>query len=184
MVQRWSVCSKVDYRPQTKLQKGNVSTRVCHSVHWGRGMISLPVWSHVPSRREGVVPEGQVWCQRGGGLVPEGCLQWRIQDFPEEGAPTLQGGRQHTILPHFPKNCMKLKEFGPPGGRASKILLCRSATGLVWVASHPPTNQKSGRYASYWNAFLFFSENCFDHGYDRITMKNKLINTIDLWLIY
>ena len=124
MVQRWSVCSKVDYRPQTKLQKGNVSTRVCHSVHWGRGMISLPVWSHVPSRREGVVPEGQVWCQRGGGLVPEGCL--------------------------------------------------------VWVASHPPTNQKSGRYASYWNAFLFFSENYFDHGYDRITMKNKLINTIDL----
>ena len=23
------------------------------------------------------------------------------------------GGRQHTILPNFPKNCMKLKEFGP-----------------------------------------------------------------------
>ena len=21
------------------------------------------------------------------------------------------------ILPNFPKNCMKLKEFGPPGGR-------------------------------------------------------------------
>ena len=23
----------------------------------------------------------------------------------------LPGGRQHTILPNFPKNCMKLKEF-------------------------------------------------------------------------
>ena len=46
------------------------------------------------------------------------------------GVPTLQGGRQHTILPNFPKNCMKLKEFGPRGGRASKILLCRSATGM------------------------------------------------------
>ena len=57
--------------------------------------------------------------------------QWRIQDFPEEGATTLQGGRQHTILPNFPKNCMKLKEFGPPGG-ASKILLCRSATDTLW----------------------------------------------------
>ena len=44
--------------------------------------------------------------------------QWRIQDFPEEGAPTLQGGRQYTILPNFPKNCMKLKEFGPRGGGA------------------------------------------------------------------
>ena len=43
-------------------------------------------------------------------------IQWRIQDFPEEGAPTPQlprGVRQHKILPNFPKNCMKLKEFGP-----------------------------------------------------------------------
>ena len=24
------------------------------------------------------------------------------------------GGSQHTILPYFPKNCMKLKEFAPP----------------------------------------------------------------------
>ena len=48
------------------------------------------------------------------GIIPD---QWRIQDFPEEGAPTLQGGRQHTILPNFPKNCMKLKEFGPGGAR-------------------------------------------------------------------
>ena len=39
-----------------------------------------------------------------------------IQDFPELGAPTLRG-RQHTILLNFPKNCMKLKEFEPPGGR-------------------------------------------------------------------
>ena len=35
--------------------------------------------------------------------------QWRIQDFPEEG-------RQHEIFPKFPQNCMKSKEFGPPGG--------------------------------------------------------------------
>ena len=36
-------------------------------------------------------------------------IQWRIQDFTEVGTPTLQGGHQHTILPNFPKNCMKLK---------------------------------------------------------------------------
>ena len=51
-------------------------------------------------------------------MVKLDSSQWRIQDFPEEGAPTLQGGRQHTILPNFPKNCIKLKEFGPPGGGA------------------------------------------------------------------
>ena len=50
--------------------------------------------------------------------------QWRIQDFPEEGTPTPRGGgRQHTILPKFLKNCMKLKEFGPPGARPSRPLL-------------------------------------------------------------
>ena len=27
-------------------------------------------------------------------------------------------GRQHTILPTFPKNCLKSKEFGRPGGLA------------------------------------------------------------------
>ena len=41
---------------------------------------------------------------------------WRIQDFPEVAASTLQTGRQHAISPNFPKNCMKLKEFGPLGG--------------------------------------------------------------------
>ena len=41
--------------------------------------------------------------------------QWRIQNFLEVGTPTLGGVRQHTILPKFPKNCMKLKEFGSQG---------------------------------------------------------------------
>ena len=40
--------------------------------------------------------------------------QRRIQEFPR-GAPTPRG-RQHTILPNFPENCMKSKEFGRPGG--------------------------------------------------------------------
>ena len=39
--------------------------------------------------------------------------------FPRGGGANSSGGRQHTILPNFPKNCMKLKEFGPRGGRAS-----------------------------------------------------------------
>ena len=48
----------------------------------------------------------------------------------------LPGGHQHTILPNFPKNCMKLKEFGPRG--ASKILLCRSATDYYPSTTPPP----------------------------------------------
>ena len=55
----------------------------------------------------------------------------RFQDFPEEEAPTPRGRGQHTILPNFPKNCMKLKEFGPlgKGGREGRAPL-RSATGV------------------------------------------------------
>ena len=43
-------------------------------------------------------------------------FHWRIQDFPEVEGANSPGVRQHTILPNFPKNCMKLKEFVPAGG--------------------------------------------------------------------
>ena len=42
--------------------------------------------------------------------------QWRIQDFPEGGAPIPKLG---LFCKFFAENCMKMKEFGPPGGRAS-----------------------------------------------------------------
>ena len=48
----------------------------------------------------------------------ESGRQWRIQDFPEEGAPTPRWGRQLLFSPKIPENCMKMKEFGhfDPGG--------------------------------------------------------------------
>ena len=43
--------------------------------------------------------------------------QWRIQDFTEEGAPTPRGGgRQHTILPKFPKKPNEIERIWTPGG--------------------------------------------------------------------
>ena len=57
----------------------------------------------------------------------------RIKDqgFPRGGGANSWGGRQHTILLNFPKNCMKLKEFGPRGGVPRAPL--RSATAyLFW----------------------------------------------------
>ena len=42
--------------------------------------------------------------------------QWRIQDFPEGGAPT---DKSAIILQFFAENCMKMKEFGFGGGRTS-----------------------------------------------------------------
>ena len=58
-------------------------------------------------------------------------LQRQIQDFPGGGANSPGGGRQHTILPNFPKNCMKLKEFGCPGGARAPCAPPKSATVFV-----------------------------------------------------
>ena len=41
--------------------------------------------------------------------------QWRIQDFPRGGAPTPKNA---IIFQLFAENCMKMNEFGPPGGGA------------------------------------------------------------------
>ena len=41
------------------------------------------------------------------------CNQWRIQDFPQGGGPTPKIA---IIFQIFAENCMKMKEFGPPGG--------------------------------------------------------------------
>ena len=46
-------------------------------------------------------------------LVYIDCNQWRIQDFPQGGAPTPKSA---IIFQFFAENCMKMKEFGPPGG--------------------------------------------------------------------
>ena len=43
--------------------------------------------------------------------------------FPRGGGANTPGGRQHTILPNFPKNCMKLKEFGPRGARVQNFTM-------------------------------------------------------------
>ena len=66
-----------------------------------------------------------LFCQN----FPEKCMkireigprQWRIQDFPEEGALTPKGGRQPIIWPIFPENCMKKKKSGTKGGGAHPL---------------------------------------------------------------
>ena len=60
--------------------------------------------------------------------------QWRIQDFPDGGAPTLKMG----VLNHyFAENCMKMKEIEPPGeGGAFLASLLRSVTAKKETARY------------------------------------------------
>ena len=54
-------------------------------------------------------------------------MQWLIPvadpGFPRGGGANSpeEGSSQHAILPKCPKNCMKLKEFGPPGGGGASL---------------------------------------------------------------
>ena len=51
--------------------------------------------------------------------------------FPRGGGVNPQRGGASTYdFANVFKNCIKFKEFGTPGGRGSKILLCRSTTTL------------------------------------------------------
>ena len=62
----------INYRPQTKLREGNALNNLSVNLftRWW-GMMSLPVWSHVPSRD--MVPGGE-----GRGYSPE----WDITVYP------------------------------------------------------------------------------------------------------
>ena len=44
--------------------------------------------------------------------------QWRIQNFPEVGAPTLQGGANIRFCQIFPKTAWNWKNLDPRGGGA------------------------------------------------------------------
>ena len=57
-----------------------------------------------------------------------GPTQWRIQDFPQGGAPTTKSA---IIFQIFVENCMKMKEFGPPGGARVPGAPLRSANATI-----------------------------------------------------
>ena len=55
------------------------------------------------------------------------------------------GGRQHTILPNFPKKCMKFKEFGPPEGAQLLRALLHPPMPCVLRDEFKGNNYFSGR---------------------------------------
>ena len=98
--------------------------------------------------------------------------------FPRGGGTQLPGRRKHTILPNFPKNCMKLKEFGPRGGGARPLrthldppLHVMKAYVLLRVYSGRfRTYEPKGRHTQRCNANLIFTLFC-----PWISMKIKVL---------
>ena len=58
-------------------------------------------------------------------------MQWRIQDFPDDGGVNPQAGDANLLFGQiFPENCIKIKEIGPrgeprvPGAPSDPPMIC------------------------------------------------------------
>ena len=100
------------------------------------------------NRREGNVFRSVCESLSGGGGFPACITGHTAADpgFPRGGLPTLPRGRQHTILPNFPKNCMKLKKFGPVGGMHPSHPL--TSDTVIWPGGLHPGGGLHGGSAS------------------------------------
>ena len=96
-------------KPTLKLCSSHSATGISKTPDLVTSLEPVPLLSKARGTTRESLVEGakQKHTQRSGGS--------RIS--PRRGRNS-QGGRQHTKLPNFPKNCMKSKEFGPPGGGA------------------------------------------------------------------
>ena len=72
--------------------------------------------------------------------------QWRIQDFSEVGAPTFQGDANIRFCHIFPKNCMKLKEFGP---------LVRGSEGRLDPPLRVISKSACSEHPEWWTGFAY-----------------------------
>ena len=65
----------------------------------------------------------------------EFCIQWWIQDFPEEEAPTPRGGRGANIwfCQNFPKTAWNWKNLDPRGGGGGSVARAPSDPPLAYV---------------------------------------------------
>ena len=93
--------------------------------------------------------------------------------FPaaDPGFPRWGGGRQHTILPIFSKSCMKLKEFGHPGGDPP-LLSNLNPPDFVFTEADPET-----LYRMVWREQSLFGH--FDSLIFYECLQEKVCPTLD-----
>ena len=73
------------------------------------------------------------------------------------GANSGWGRRQHTILPNFPQNCIKLKEFGPPQRGGVPRAPLRSVTdykSITFGGKKSFYSQKKLKFFAYINVYF------------------------------
>ena len=144
------------YRPKRSFGQGNIFTSVCDSVHGGGGTWQV----HPPGRytpREGTPPQagtppGQVPPREG---TPPGQVHTPFGRYtPRAGTHPL--GRYAPLGRYTPQTGTSTGQVHPPDRYTPRA--GTPPPGQV----HPPLGTADygirstfGRYASYWNAFLF-----------------------------
>ena len=144
------------YWPQRSCGQGNIFAPVCHSVHGGEG-VSASVHAGIPPPRADTTPQEQ---------APPGeqTPPWE-QTSPSE-ADTPPGSRHPPRSRHTPLGADTPREQTPPGSRHTPQSRhpagSRHPLGVDTPQEQTPPQEgdsgirsMSGRYASYWNAFLF-----------------------------
>ena len=130
-----SITRRCYYRPQRSCGQGYVFTRVCDSVHGGVSRQGEPPQAgRTPPGRENHPPRSDPPEQ----TPPPGTRHPRSRH-----PPTLQAGR-HPSWEQTPSGTRPPQDQTPPGPDTPP----REA--------HSSIRSTSGRYASYWNAFLFY----------------------------
>ena len=156
------------YRPQRSCGQGNVFTAMCDSVYGGGGLPQCMLGYHPPKEtsQEGD-PQGDPPPRRppqeGGN--PQGDPPKK--ETPQEGdPPRRRPPKKETPQEGDPPRRRPPKKKPPPGPHArGKLTGMRSRPtpkGEIEGDQIPPQEadsmilSMSGRYASYWNAFLFY----------------------------
>ena len=148
----WAWGEKLLLPPATKLGQGNIFRSVCpHSVHRG-GVRGCSGGMHGCSGGCMVALGGHAWLLPGGHawLLPGG-----VHGCSSGHAWLLQGGHA-WLLPGGMHGC----SWGVHGCSGVCMVVWGGMRGIRWDTE---IRSMSGRYASYWNAFLFrkiFTENC------------------------
>ena len=132
-------CIRFYYRPQRSCGQGNIFTPVCHSVHGGGGVCLSACWHATPPRADNPPTHPRSRPPPGSRHpFPEQTPPGTRRPFPEQTPPGTRRPPDQTLpTSHTPGT----KYTTPPREADSRI------------------RSTSGRYASYWNAFLFSVNN-------------------------
>ena len=176
----------IKYRPQRSCGQGNIFAPVCHSVHKG-GVCLSACWDTAPPLGADTPRADTPWEQ----TQPQNRHPLQEQTPPGADTPWSRHPLEQTPPgADTPQSRHPKSRHPPPGSRPPRSRhppeqkpppkQTPPGSRLPPVSRHLPREadsgiqSMSGRYASYWNAFLF--NVTFGHRFPRFLHTSEIIN--------